>query len=231
MQLIELHGVDAQLYVNGLLDEERLVALVGCELQTDAFHLVERLPSELLDEEFRVGLYLAHQTNAPSVALCHEVGKVEVVVAVVHEVGLEAGLHHLQRVDGYEGQVGRQLVAALPLLDRLAEGHGTVGRIIVYFRRVSLPNRISLRAVLFRCVFRHLMLRIHGFSHLALYHVSAAVVVVVHNYYVVNGHRNLEAVFILYEHDVLSLEARNASASYLAEESHFVAYLHFFLYY
>ena len=73
MQFVELHGVDAELHVDSWLQQERLVLLVGGQLNTDAAHVIEHLTAELLNEELGVGFHLSYRLQCPGIALSHEI--------------------------------------------------------------------------------------------------------------------------------------------------------------
>ena len=204
VELVELHGIDAQLQADGLLQQEGLVFLVGHELHGHALHLVERLAPEFLDEELGVGLYLARRLQAPGVALGGHVGIADVVVAVVDEIGLETGVGDGLQVDGHEGKIDAEHVAPAALLDGWTEGDGAVGRLHFGLLYGSLLLGVQLRG----------------------HHLGYVIVVGIDDNHLAAGRRYLEAVFVFHQDQVFSLEAGDDAAAGLGKESHFISYFH-----
>ena len=56
--------------------------------------------------------------------------------------------------------------------------------------------------------------------------IGGGVVVLLDDDDLIDRHGNLEAVLILYQYDVLALEAGHLSAADLTEKTYFVSYLH-----
>ena len=67
--------------------------------------------------------------------------------------------------------------------------------------------------------------------HLGRDHLAHGIVVLFYHYHLVDRHRNLETIFILYQHDILALEASHLSAAYFAQESYFITFLHISIYF
>ena len=61
---------------------------------------------------------------------------------------------------------------------------------------------------------------------LGLHHMLRVVVFVAYHHDLIDEHRHLEAVLVLYENDVLPLETSYASTADLTEESHLISDLH-----
>ena len=59
VQLVELHGIDAELHVDDGFQHEGFLALVGHHLNGHMPQVVELFAAELLDEDLGVGLHLA----------------------------------------------------------------------------------------------------------------------------------------------------------------------------
>ena len=62
--------------------------------------------------------------------------------------------------------------------------------------------------------------------HLGRDHLAHGIVILLYHYHLVDRHRNLETIFILYQHDILALEASHLSAAHFAQESYFITFLH-----
>ena len=71
-------------------------------------------------------------------------------------------------------------------------------------------------------MFCRLLLRIH----LSRDHLAHSVVVLFYHYHLVDRHRNLKSILILYQHNIFALEASNLSAAHFAQESYFVTLFH-----
>ena len=68
--------------------------------------------------------------------------------------------------------------------------------------------------------------------HLGRDHLAHGIVILLYHYHLVDWHRNLETIFILYQHDILALEASHLSAAHFAQESYFITFLHsYFIFY
>ena len=105
-------------------------------------HRVELLASDLLQEEFCVGLHLSRLSQRPGAALCHQVGEVDIVV------GLKARRTEVLLVHWYEGEADRRFVAAASLLRlRLEVDGGIVGRQVLgrhRLRILTLGSRLGV---------------------------------------------------------------------------------------
>ena len=230
MQLIELHGVDAELHVDGWLEEERLVFLVGSKLDAYAPHLIEHLTTKLFDEALGVGLHLAHRLQCPGITLCHDIGIVDVVVAVVDDIGFKTCVGHLLEVDRHKGEICTQLVAALTLQHRSLKGDFPVGSIIFFHVHIHMlvmvvEYRLDTATVLMQFGSGMLLSFLLGF-HLGRDHLAHGIVVLLDNHYIVYRGRNLKTILVLHQYNVLALEARDSSASHFTQESYFISYFH-----
>ena len=58
--------------------------------------------------------------------------------------------------------------------------------------------------------------------------MSRAIILIAHNHNLGHEHRHLESVFVLHEHDILSLESGHAATTYLIQESDLITYLHLY---
>ena len=140
-----------------------------------------------------------------------------IVVAVVDNIGLEAGMGYLLDVHRHKGEVCTQLVSSLTLLHRSTEGIGLIIMVV--------ENRLDASAVLMQFGGSMLLGFLLGF-HLGRYHLAHGIVVLLYHYHIVHRGRNLKSVLILHQYDVLTLEARDSAASHLTQESYFISYFH-----
>ena len=234
MKLVELHWVQTELYVGSRLQEERFLLLVGNHLDGDMLHFVQCLTAELLDEELGIRFDFTLSLQGPGIALCYEISIVQIIVAVVHHIGLETGIGNLLDIDRHEGEIGAQLVAARTLLDVLDEGYFPVSRIILFLLNVGImlvEDSLDASAVLmqFRVgMFFRLLLGIH----LSRNHLTHGIVVLLYYHYLVDRHRDFKSILVLYQDDILTLEAGNLTATHFTQESYFISFFHicYFLY-
>ena len=102
VQLVELHGVHAQLHAHGRFQLEALVLLVSDELHRHMLQFIEHLLAELLQEELRIRFDDTLGTYPPAFAFRTQIRIIKVIVAVVHQVGVKVGsrnrLHVLRDV-------------------------------------------------------------------------------------------------------------------------------------
>ena len=201
VELVELHGIDTQLHVDGWLQQEGLLALVGQDLHAYALQLGKDLASELFNIELGIGLYLGGGSKMPAVGSRRKIGETHVVVGVVDEICLEAGLRQFLDIDWHEGQIGRKLFAAFALFGLRTKRDGHVGRLRLFGR----------------CL---LLLLFH------LDHVLRVVVLFAYDDHFFDTHWHLEAVFVFDKYNVLTLEAGNTASTYLTQESYFISYFH-----
>ena len=236
MKLVELHWVQTELNVRGWLQKERLVLLVGNQLDGDVIHFVQGFTTEFLDKEFGVRLDFAFSLQGPCIALGYEIGVAQIVVAVVHHIRFEAGIGHVLDVDRHEGEVSAELVAARTLLHLLHEGNLAVGSIILLYVHIHVvlvlvQDSLDTSAVLMQFGVGMLLRSLLGI-HLGRNHLAHGIVVLLHHYHLVDRHRNLESVFILHQHDIFALEAGHLSAAHFTQESYFITFLHsYFIFY
>ena len=201
----ELHAVQAELHIDGGQTEKRLLSLVEQQLDAEVLHRVELLASDLLQEEFRVGLHLSRLSQRPGAALCHQVGEVDIVVGVVDKVGLKARRTEVLLVHWYEGEADRRFVAAASLLRlRLEVDGGIVGRQVLGRHRLRIltlgPRLGVVRALvetLAQAALVLLRLFLGAVALLHLHHSLRAVVLVAYDHDLVDGHGNLETVLVL----------------------------------
>jgi hypothetical protein len=74
-----------------------------------------------------------------------------------------------------------------------------------------------------------LFLLLHGSGSgvgLGFHHVARVVVLIADHHHLADAHGYVEAVLILYQYDVLTLEARYATASHFTQKSYLISYLH-----
>ena len=230
MELIELHWVQAELDIRSWLQQEWFVLLVGNHLDGDVLHLIQSLTTEFLDEELGVWLDFTLRLQGPRISLSYEIGVAQIVVAVVHHIRFEAGVGHILDIDRYEGEIGAELVAARTLLNLLHEGNLTVGSIILLYVHIHIilvlvQDSLDASAVLMQFGVGMLFSLLLGI-HLGRDHLAHGIVVLFYHYHLVDRHRNLETIFILYQHDILALEASHLSAAHFAQESYFITFLH-----
>ena len=196
----ELHAVQAELHIDGGQTEKRLLSLVEQQLDAEVLHGVELLASDLLQEEFRVGLHLSRLSQRPGAALSHQVGEVDIVVGVVDKVGLKARRTEVLLVHWYEGEADRRFVAAASLLRlRLEVDGGIVGR--HRLRILTLGPRLGVVRALVETLAQAALVLLRLFlgavALLHLHHSLRAVVLVAYDHDLVDGHGNLETVLVL----------------------------------
>ena len=230
MELVELHWVQAELDIRSWLQQEWLVLLVGNHLDGDVLHLIQSLTTEFLDEELGVWLDFTLRLQGPRIALGYEIGVAQIVVAVVHHIRFEAGIGHVLDIDRHEGEIGAELVAARTLLNLLHEGNLAVGSIILLYVHIHIilvlvQDSLDASAVLMQFGVGMLFSLLLGI-HLGRDHLAHGIVILLYHYHLVDRHRNLETIFILYQHDILALEASHLSAAHFAQESYFITFLH-----
>ena len=230
MKLVEFHWVQTELHVSSRLQEERFLLLVGNHLDGDVLHFVQSLATEFLNEEFGIRFDFTFCLQGPGIALCHEISIMQIIVAVVHHIGLETGIGHVLDVDRHEGEISTELVAARTLLNVLDESDFPVSRIIIFLLDVSImliENRLDASAVLMQFgvgMFFRLLLGIH----LCRNHLTHGVVVLLYHHHLVDRHRDFKSILILYQHNIFSLEAGNLTAAHFTEESYFISFFHIF---
>ena len=117
MQFVELGGIEPVLDGHRALQGKVLVFLEGDVLEADALEGIDILLPELLEQQLYVGLHHPGITGAPPLVVAAQVGKVEVVVAVVHQVARETGGVQVLALVGDIGQGDVQLLAFGALLD------------------------------------------------------------------------------------------------------------------
>ena len=230
MQLVEFHRIQAELHVGSRLEKERLILLVGHHLDGDMSHLIEHVTTELFDEELRVRLHLTTSLQCPGITLSHEIGVLDIIVAVVDEVSLETGIRDFLDIHRYEGEISAELVAAVTLTGWSLEGNLTVGSIILVHIHIHLhimlvEDRFDASAVVLQFRVGTFLSSLLGI-HLGRNHLTHGIVVLLHHYHVVDGSRNLEAILVHHHHDIFTLETGDLSASHFTQESYFITYFH-----
>ena len=109
----------------------------------------------------------------------------------------------------------------------LDEGYFPVSRIILFLLDVGImliEDSLDASAVLmqFRVgMFFRLLLGIHH-----------GIVVLLYYHYLVDRHRDFKSILVLYQDDILTLEAGNLTATHFTQESYFISFFHicYFLY-
>ena len=177
VQLVELHGVDAQLHAHGRLEDKRRAVLEGNELDTDALVVVQLGFLELLQEVLHVRLHHPVRTHAPGVSLRAEVGVIEVIVGVVHQISLERRGADGFDVHRHEGQEDVQSVA------RAGFGLAIGGYLRLFYLGFRLHGAFGF--------FLFLGSRLRGGS-------GDVVVIGLYHHTFTDGHGDVEAVFILH---------------------------------
>ena len=229
MKFVEFHGIETELNICCRLQEKWLVLLVSYHLDGDMLHLVQSLTTEFLDEEFGVRFYFSLCFQSPCISLSHEIGIVEIVVAVIHHIGLETGIGYVLDVDRYKGEISTEFVATRTFLYRFHKGYLTVGSIIFLYIHIHviviIQDGLDTPAVLMQFgigMLLSLLLRIHFSRN----HLAHGVFILLHHNYLVDRHRNLKTILILNEHNIFTLEAGNLSATHFAQESDFISFFH-----
>ena len=213
VEFVELHGIDAETHVDGRLQHERLLALVGHELHGGVGKLVEAVAPELLHKLLGVGFHLSRGAQCPVGTLGHHICVPYIIVGVVDHIALKGGLPDVAHVGGHEGEIERELVASAAL----------------HHRHLEVVSRVAVRLFLAAVVGQSLLQRARVGRVALLLHLNLMarrVVFVAYHYHIVDGKRYLETVGIFNQHDALALETGHATAASLTQESHFVAYLH-----
>ncbi len=231
MQLVKLHRVYTHLYVYGRLQQERLVLLVGCHLYGYAPHAAKRIPAKLLDEEFRIGFHLSLSLEGPGIALCHHVHKVQIVIAVVHHVGLKTRIGYLLDVYGHKGKACIQFVASVSLPGGCTVRYLAVGSVILVYRHVRfglmvVQYRLDAAAVVPQFCGSMRLCLLFGI-HLGSYHLTHGIVVLLYHDNIAYRSRNFKTVLVLYQDYVITLETGYLSAAGLTQKSYFVTYFHY----
>ena len=133
-------------------------------------------------------------------------------------------------VDGHKGQIGRQLVAALALLDGWAERHLRVVN-LVGFATLPCP---TLAGTTLGIVLTIAHQGLDGTSvargtlllGLGIHNVCRAIVLVADDHDIGHQHGNLKSVLVFNKNDVLALETTHGTSASLVQESNFIAFLH-----
>ena len=113
-----------------------------------------------------------------------------IVVAVVDNIGLEAGMSYLLDVHRHKGEVCTQLVSSLTFLHRSTEGNLSVCSVILVDMHIGLlimvvENRLDASAVLMQFGGSMLLGFLLGF-HLGRYHLAHGIVVLLYHYHIVH---------------------------------------------
>ena len=142
----------------------------------------------------------------PARAIGHKIDIPHIIIAVVYKICFKARRSNGLQVHRHKSQVCTEPVAAFALLHGRLERYGAVCRVVIL---VFAGSGLSLSLL-----------------HLVLHHTARAVVIVVDHNHVAYAGRNLEAVLVLHQHDVLSLETGDTPAADFAQEAHLISYLH-----
>ena len=133
-------------------------------------------------------------------------------------------------VDGHEGQIGRQLVAALALLDGWAERHLRVVN-LVGFATLPCPTLAGTTLGIILTIAHQ---GLDGTSvargtlllGLGIHNVCRAIVLVADDHDIGHQHGNLKSVLVFNKNDVLALETTHGTSASLVQEPNFIAFLH-----
>lgn len=228
VRFVELCHVEPQLHVEGRFGLVDALTLECGELYGDALHLGQGLVGELFEEYFHVGLDCALDAQAASYAVGRGIGVVEVVVAVVDEVGLEHLGGYVGRVCGDEAEHNVQFVAA-PAFDRCrGEGDGLVVFVIVK----GVDIRVGLFGAETAAGFASAgeSGAVGAFEALCPHRFAGGgaglVVVGADDYALADKHGDVESVLIAHKHRVLVLETGDGAAAHFVEKSNFISYFH-----
>ena len=163
--------------------------------------------------------------QGPGCILCCRIQEMDVIVAVVHHINLEARCGHLFGCKGHESQIAGKLVASFALFNRGLEGHFTVNihqRIGRWYRLLFIQSFGHHRLDTF--AFRN---RLTTLFHLRRNHLRCTVVVTAaYQYHIMNWSGNLETVSIFYQHDIFAFESCNSATTCRTQKIHFIAYFH-----
>ena len=239
MNLIELHHIESDLHAHCRLELKRPLVLEGNELHGHTLALVERALLKLLQQQLGVGLNSPHGAHRPSLSLGREVGIVEAEVTVVHQISLKGGGAHRLDIHRHKGQTDVECISTthlgLAIAREACRGHQlAVGRSSLRspFRRcLSLYCRTANG--LYSGAASGLASRLGSCLSLCSPLLSRpvglrrdVVTIRLNHHTLVHGHRDSKAVLVLYQGDVLALKSCHYSASYFAEEAHFITYFH-----
>ena len=135
------------------------------------------------------------------------------VVAVVDEVDLEAGVTQVLDVFGKEGQEKTKFVSAQPFFHRLAEGDFSIGG----FLFVGVVVLVSVQQSLYRLTSAFVLFCIDC-SWRSLNGVGAplsTVLLVVHNHHFGDTDWDLKSVGVFYQNDIFTSETGHDAAARL----------------
>ena len=115
MQLVKLHHIDAKLHTDGWLQGKRTIVFERKQLDSHTFMLIEGGFLELFQQQLGVGFHQTVRTNGPSLALGAEVGVIQIIITVVHQIGFKGSGTYSLDVLGHESQVNIEHIAPFHL--------------------------------------------------------------------------------------------------------------------
>ena len=131
MELIELHTVNPQLYINSWLNNKRLLFLESYHLNAKMLYFLKILTPYFLYEEFGIRINLTLVSEAPRLSFCLKDGIAEIIVAVVHKIHLKACIRYHRSINRHECEIRTKTVSAFPFLNRGTESDVAERRIII----------------------------------------------------------------------------------------------------
>ena len=199
MQFVELGGVESILHQSGIFQLERLILLECHILHSHAVHFGQCLAGELFEQHLYVRLHYAVKAGFPHAALivARHVAEIEVIIAVVHQIGIEFGGIEMLNLSRLVGKHHIEHLAGFGLFYRQCSRHG-----------------LWSRSLHFLALGGHYGAVVGGGLRLAL----------LHHHYLTQKHRCLKPVLIFHVCQIIHYLAYS-SASLCIQKAHYI--IHF----
>ena len=202
MQLIELHHIDAQFHAASRFQRKGLAILESHQLYTDTLQVVQTRLIKFLDEELSIWLQHTMRAGTPRAILTSQVGIIEKVVAVVHQIGLKSGGTHCLHIHRNKSQI---YIQHIPTLDFLWLGKSLYSSThwILLGGSCSSIRRSWLRLLSLELLFPFCL------SALFLCSTGNVILIRLNGHDITQLHRNGKAIGIFHQSNVLPLKTHN----------------------
>ena len=177
------------------------------------FHLLK-----FLQQQLRIRLHYSIGTDIPCFSFCAEVGIIQIVITIIHQIRFERSSANSLNIFRYKSQKDIQNIS-------------TTHFWLTVNRYLRFGQVLHFTIFLNRIRNRRTYLLLLRFLRSCLRHRPGHIIIIRINYYALtHGHRNIKAIGIFHQYNIFPPESFHDSSADFIEETYFITNFHHIIY-